>query len=301
MQIEMDSQCENAGLERWYLTAMQAATRACNTYHIRPIWARPIADCSVGIIAVESKFGRSRRYLAKRTLEWLSLRSALVASFRPSARGIAQIDRYREQYLTNDAGLVAGLDVGSRCGAIQATALGLAKAASIHFPILASAPSAEELAIIAITHNAGWMAPRVARLQEVLAKLNLLPADTPRTGFVGPLTLVALDLAAARVGCVTLAEFIRAEGLATDVACGLTDPDLESMIRGSELFASLGVAAGDVGECLTEPKFPDYCTQLWHTGRIASRGYANAVLSYSDGRRNKSITNLGAASNSDVQ
>ena len=154
---------------------------------------------------------------------------------------------------------------------------------------------------IVITHNAGWMTPKVARLQEVLAKLGLLAVDTQRNGFVGPRTRAALDLAASRFGCPTLRETMRDHGISAPPEWGLTHPDLFPLFRQSALFESLQHAASAVGESLDEPKFPEYRIRRWYTGWISSGDYARAVLAHAEGWRKKSTTSLGGSPSSNAR
>lgn len=282
----------------WHNAARQAAAEACATYAVDRSWASPLSNCVLGIIAVESKYGRSRRFHAKRLLQSATRRSTLLSGLAPAALGVAQIDGGRVAYLRRDAGLDTGVDGASRDGAIRLTALGLAKAAAIHYPGRRRVPSDEELAILVITHNAGWMVPRVARLQEVLISLGFLPFLTPRNGAVGPSTISALDSAARRLGCATIKEVLSSNGLHRSPAWGLTDPDLVQQIYRSELLRSLQDAAAGIGENLCAPKFPLYRFRRWYTGWISSQGYARAALAHAHAWRMKSITSLGGPLNS---
>ena len=286
---------------RWYELSSDAAVRACRTYGVNQIWVPTIVECTLGIVAVESRFGRSPRYRAKEALRCLLAPSKFLLHFAPQAQGIAQIDQGRAEYLAHDAALDHDLHVGSRDGAIAATALGLAKAALLHYPRRAQRPSRSCCANVVITHNAGWMTPKVARLQEVLAKLGLLAVDTQRNGFVGPRTRAALDLAASRFGCPTLRETLRDHGISAPPEWGLTHPSLFPLFRQSALFESLQHAAAAVGESLDEPKFPEYRIRRWYTGWISSRDYARAVLAHAEGWRKKSTTSLGGSPSSNAR
>ena len=272
-------------MSRWRELSHDAAVRACRTYDVDQAWIPIVASCTLGIIAVESRFGRSPRYQAKRALRTLLSRSHCLKRLTPRAQGIAQIDQDRAEYLVQDSALDHDLRLCSRDGAIEATALGLAKAISLHYPAPSPRPSQTQARIILITHNAGWMVPRVARLQESLVKLDLLPPHSPRTGFAGPMTLSALGLAASRFGCPTLCEVLRGNGLTLPVAWGLMHPDLAPIVRQSDLFRSLDFAARQVGEDLDEPRFPCYRFRRLHTGWISSAGYARTVLAHAEGVR----------------
>lgn len=255
----------------------------------------------MGILTVESKFGRSPRYHLKCAVSRLLSYSELLERFAPRSQGVAQINEDRAKYLAHNAVLARDLDIWSIDGAIEATTLGLAKAISLHFATRRSSPSQAEASIVVITHNAGWMAPRVARLQESLVKLRFLRPETPRSGFVGPMTLSALNSAADFFGCLTLSEDLRAKGLWVHPARGLTHPDLFPIAKKSDLFGMLDVAAHQVGEDLEMPRFPEYRFRRWHTGWISSFGYARAVLAHSEDWRKKSTTSLGGSDNSNAK
>ena len=277
----------------WHDAARRAAAEACATYQLHRSWTSPLSDCVLGIIAVESRYGRSRRFHAKRLLQGATRRSPLLSRLAPAAQGIAQIDKGRVAYLRRDAGLGAGIDARDRYGAIRLTALGLAKAAAIHYSFRRLEPVDEELAILIITHNAGWMVPRVARLQDVLVSLGFLSSQTPRSGAVGPSTLAALDRAAHLFGCATIRDVWPASRLSRPPAWGLTDPDLAWIVYQSDLFHHLQHAAIGIGESLCEPMFPLYRFRRWYTGWISSEGYARAALAHAHVWRMRSITRRG--------
>ena len=282
----------------WREMAAQAAVRVCPIYGVSHAWASTIADCSLGIIAVESKFGKSPRYRARKTVLNLLCRSRHLPCFASRAQGIAQIDQSRVKYLTENAELDNELDVWTDDGAVIATALGLAKAISLLYPDQTHCPSRLQAANILITHNAGWLAPRIARLQEVLVRLGWLAADIERSGFVGSRTLIALDSAARHLDCPSLSDTILAEGISAPPAWGLTHPDLLPFVYQSDLFESLQHSAQGIGENLNEPRFPDYRIRRWYTGWISSVGYARTVFTHADLWRKKSSTNLGGSSSS---
>lgn len=284
--------------EPWHVVANQGAAAACKVYGVSDAWASRLRDCVLGIIAVESRYGRSPRYHAKRLLRHAVSRSPRLSMLAPRAQGLAQIDAGRVQYLTADACPIDGLDACTRSGALTITALGLAKAASLHFPRSSCPPDDDQLAILAITHNAGWMIPRVARLQMVLDKLDPFGSCLPYSGVAGPATLAALDRFAGRLSCPTLGAVLEASGVDVPPALGLTHPDLFPIFNGSDLFQGLIGAASVVGENLDEPLFPRYRFRRWYTGWISSEGYARAVLDHANDWRNRSITSRGGSSNS---
>ena len=284
----------------WHTASVDAGMRACHSYGIGQAWVEAIANCTLGIVAVESKFGRSSRYHLKSALRRLLSYSESLKQFTPRSEGVGHINQDRAEYLAHDAALTRELDVWSLGGAIEATSLGLAKAVSLYYAKRRLSPSQAEMSIVAITHNAGWMAPRVSRLQESLVKLRFLRPETPRSGFVGPMTLSALDAAADFFGCLTLSEDLQAKGLVVHPARGLTHPDLFPVVMGSDLFQTLYVVALQVGEDLEVPRFPEYRFRRWHTGWISSYGYARAVLAHSEDWRKKSTTSLGGLPNSNA-
>lgn len=151
--------------------------------------------------------------------------------------------------------------------------------------------------MLIITHNAGWLVPRVARLQEVLVLLDFLPSRTPKNGSAGPSTVAALDRAARRFGCPTIQDVLRTNRLGRTPAWGLTNPDLAGIVYGSDLFRSLQEEAARIGENLFEPKFPLYRFRRWYTGWISSEGYARAALVHAHVWRMRSITSGGGPSN----
>ncbi len=285
----------------WHELSSDAAVHACRTYGVSQVWAPTIAACTLGIIEVESRFGTSERYRAKVAVRRVLSHPTFLLRLGPRAQGIAQIDQDRVTYLADDAALNHELDVWSPDGAVEATALGLAKAVSLHYPAQEHRPSRAQRANVVITHNAGWMTPRVARLQEVLVKLGFLQAETQRNGFAGPRTLAALDLAASHLGRPTLAQTMHANEFHARPAWGLTHPDLAPMVRRSTLFESLQHAASSVGESLDEPRFPDYRVRRWYTGWISSPDYARAVLLQAEVWRKKSTTSLGGSSSSNAK
>ena len=291
----------DSDLSVWHAVSVDAAIRACRSYGVSQAWVQAVANCTMGILAVESKFGRSPRYHLKCALRGLLSHSKSLRRFAPRSQGIAQIDQDRADYLVRDAGLACELDVWSFDGAIEATTLGLAKAISLHYATMRCSPSQAEMSIVSITHNAGWMAPRVARLQESLVKLDFLKPETQRSGFVGPLTLSALDAAAEFFCCPTLSEDLQVKGLVVHPARGLTHPDIFPVAMGSDLFRTLHLAALQVGEDLDAPRFPEYRFRRWHTGWISSFGYATAVLAQSEEWRKKSTTSLGGLPNSNAK
>ena len=269
----------------WREASASAARIACSIYSVSQAWVPAVAGCTFGIIAVESKFGRSPRYHLKCRLHRLLYRRPSLAHYAPNSQGPAQVDRGRAEYLSGDRTLNRDLDLWARDGATEATALGLAKAISLHYPRNRRRPSRSETAIIVITHNTGWMSPRVARLQEALVRLDLLAPQTPRNGFAGPQTLAALDLAASRFSCPKLSEAIQEDGRLVSPQRALTHPDLLPDVRRSTLFQSLHLSAQSAGQDLDEPLFPDYRIRHWHTGWISSIRYADAVLTYVNGLR----------------
>ena len=269
----------------WHEQSASAARTACGIYSVSQAWVPAIAGCTFGIIAVESKFGRSPRYHLKCLLQRLLPQRTSLAHYAPNAQGPAQVYRGRAEYLARDRTLKHDLDLWARAGAAEATALGLAKAISLHYPRNHRHPSRSETAIIVITHNTGWMSPRVARLQEALVRLDLLAPQTPRNGFAGPQTLAALDLAASRFSCPKLSEAIQEDGRLVSPQRALTHPDLLPDVRRSTLFQSLDLSAQSAGQDLDEPLFPDYRIRHWHTGWISSIRYADAVLTHVNGLR----------------
>ncbi len=279
----------------WHDAARYAAVEACATYQLHGSLVSPLSDCVLGIIGVESRYGRSRRFHAKHLLQGATHRFTLLSRLAPTAQGIAQIDKGRVAYLKRDAGLGADINASDPNGAIRLTALGLAKAAAIHYACRRLEPVDEELAVLIITHNAGWMVPRVARLQEVLASLGFLNSQIPRSGAVGPSTLAALDSAARRFGCATIQDVWPASRLRRSPAWGLTDPDLAGIVYQSDLFHSLQYAAIGIGDNLCEPKFPLYRFRRWYTGWISSEGYARAALAHAHVWRMRSITRRGGS------
>lgn len=76
----------------WHYAARRAATEACAIYQLDQDWASPLSDCVLGVIAVESKDGRSWRLHAKRLLQRTASHSTLLSRLPPEAQGIAQID-----------------------------------------------------------------------------------------------------------------------------------------------------------------------------------------------------------------
>ena len=297
----IDSVPDSSDLSVWHKVSVDVAIRACHSYGVSQAWVQAVANCTLGIVAVESKFGRSPRYHLKCALRRLLSHSESLKRFAPRSQGVAQIDQDRAEYLAHDAALTSDLDVWSFDGAIEATTLGLAKAISLHYATRRHSPSQAEMSIVLITHNAGWMAPRVARLQESLVKLHFLRPETQRSGFVGPMTLSALDSAADLFDCLTLSEDLRAKGLVVPPARGLTHPDLFPVAMRSDLFRMLHLAALQVGEDLEVPRFPEYRFRRWHTGWISSFGYARAVLAHSEDWRKKSTTSLGGSYNSNAK
>jgi len=285
----------------WHAASADASMRACQSYGLSQAWVEAVTNCTLGIIAVESKFGRSPRYHLKSALRRLLSSSESLKRFTPRSKGVAQINQDRTEYLERDAALTRALDVWSLAGAIEATSLGLAKAVSLYYATRALSPSQGEMSIVVITHNAGWMAPQVSRLQESLVRLRFLRPETQRSGFVGPMTLSALNAAANFFGCHTLSENLQAKGLLVHPTRGLTHPDLFPIVKGSDLFQTLYVAALQVGEDLDVPRFPDYRFQRWHTGWISSHGYARAVLAQSEDWRKKSTISLGGSPNSNTK
>ena len=257
-----------------------AAISACKSYGVSEAWVQTVADSTLGIIAVESKFGQSARYRIKGLLHGLFSGSDKLKQFAPRGQGLAQVNQDRADYLVADAMLDHTLDIWQPEGAMQATALGLAKAISLHYPDRPRCPSRTEAAIVVITHNAGWMAPRVARLQNVLARFGMTSIQFQTNGFVGPMTVSALDRAAQALMCPTLAETMQRNGFTDPPAWGLTHPDLFPVVRESALFRSLSDVARRLGEDLDEPLLPGYRFRRWHTGWITSHGYTEAVLSY---------------------
>ena len=264
----------------WRGLSAGAATQACGMYRVGESWIPVIAESTLGIISSESRFGHGRRYRCKRMLQFVASSCTLFSRLVPDAQGVAQVKQERLDYLSRDLNLCRKIDLWSSEGAIETTALGLAKAVSLLFPNQQHRPSKSETAIVVVTHNAGWMTPRVARLQDVLAKLKLLEPRTRRSGFVGPLTLAALNCAASRFGCDGLAELLLAVGVSKPPAFCLTHPDLYPLFRRSDLFRLLYESARAIGEDLDAPLFPDYRFRRWHTGWISSVGYADSVLSH---------------------
>ena len=269
-------------LEDWREEAREAAILSCRAYGVSFVWVPILQDCVLGILAVESKFGRSPRYRAKSVLQHVLGNAQLTRRFAPRSLGIAQINQQRADYLAGDAGLDHELDVRSTRGAIEGTALGLAKAVSLYTAGRMPKPTRPEPAILVITHNAGWLAPRVARLQMALAKLDLLPQQAGLNGIVGPTTLSALDRVAVSFGCRSLADELHSNGSNVPPAWGLTHPDIFPLVRRGDLFRLLQNAAAGVGEDLDEPLFPNYEIRRWYTGRITAAGYARTVLAYAD-------------------
>ena len=279
----------------WKTAALLATEAACRNYGVTDTWAPRLADCALGVIAVESKFGRSRRYRAKRLLRQVPFDPLGLSRVAPGAQGIAQIDEWRVGNLSREAGLDHDLDAWSWDGALNLVALGLAKAASLLYGNRGEPPNDEQVAITAITHNAGWMVPRVARLQVVLAKLGLLESGLAGNGAAGPATLQALDDASRRFECLAIGDVLLSASLQSPPERGLTDPELYPLVGRSELFRSLRHAASAVGEDLDEPLFPAYRFRRWYTGWISSKGYACAVLAQSEVWRRMSITSLGGS------
>lgn len=283
--------------EAWCIDAHRAAGEACELYEVSAVWVPWLADCVLGIIAVESRYGRSPRYIAKRILGRIISRSGHFSALAPRAKGIAQIDAGRAEYLNADGCLGVELDPCSRDDALTLTAMGLAKAASLHFPRSSCSPHDDQLAIVSITHNAGWMVPRVARLQATLAKLDPLASRLANNGVAGPATLAALDRVADRMACPTLSAVMRASGAGVPPVWGLTHPDLFPIFSCSDLFGVLSAAAIAVGENLDEPLFPRYRFRRWYTGWISSEGYAGEVLAHSKDWRSRSTTSrVGSSS-----
>ena len=282
----------------WVTEASAAAVMSCRAYGVDGAWTPAVRDCTLGIGWVESRFGTSPRYRAKGVLQRLHGHARLPRRFAPRALGPAQINRQRADYLAQDAALDHDLDVRSLRGAVEGTALGLAKAISLYYAGREEPPLPAEQAIIVITHNAGWMAPRVARLQRALARLGLLPAAVAPSGFVGAATRFALDRAAERFACRPLRDEIGASGLQVPPAWGLTHPGIAPLVRRCELFEALQVAASRAGEDLDEPLFPTYEIRRWYTGRITANGYARTVLAVAENSRKKSIANLGGSDSS---
>lgn len=269
-------------LLRWTETLMTAAkdsaSIACEAYEVNLSWSGSIAKSTMGIIAVESKFGRSPRYLIKNAIQRILAGSDALARLAPQARGLAQMDHGRASYLINDTSPALTFDVRMPEGAVLATALGLAKAASIHFPSQLGLPTRDQLAVLVITHNSGWMSPSVARLQELLMKMGNLTEESGCSGFVGSNTLGALDRAALCFQCPNLAETIESAIAGVPPGFGLTDPDLYPAFRRSELAGFLSHAGRRIGVDLDEPKFPEYRFRRWYTGWIRSTEYAREVL-----------------------
>lgn len=280
----------------WDDLLADSSFRACCSYGLQSVWVSAIAGCTHGIVAVESKFGQSPRYLLKRALQRAVAYPNVVSRWAPRAQGIAQIDPDRAAYLALDAAAAPDFDVRSTEGAVAATALGLAKAISIHYPAQRHAPTHAHRRVIAITHNAGWMAPRVAAIQESLVKLEFLEAETQASGFVGATTLSALNRAAVYFGCASLPDVVHSCGLDVSPAWALTHPDIFSAVRRSDLFQSLYLAARRLGLNPDEPRFPEYRVRRWHTGWISSVGYAASVVAHAEEwERKMSMTILGGS------
>lgn len=282
---------------QWQSSALEAAALATAEYELHDHWKVHIACSVLGIISVESKLGTSRRYLLKRALHrarGITNRSPL-RDLMPRAQGPAQIDRGRASYLRADARLQDTPDAWSTDGALLLTALGLAKAVTIHFPTLVDEPNESHLANLVITHNAGWMAPRIARLQLALTKLGLLDHRTSPNGVAGPSTLAALDSVADRWNLPTLSDWLRDRDIREMPSWCLNHPDLGRVLCEADLFVRLRTAATIAGHDLDEPLFPLYRFRRWYTGWISSNGYARTVLLHSADWRSRSITSRGGS------
>lgn len=285
---------------QWQSSALEAAALATADYELHDHWKVHIACSALGIISVESKLGTSRRYFLKRALHrarGITDRSPLRA-LMPRAQGPAQIDRGRASYLRADARLQDTPDAWSTDGALLLTALGLAKAVTIHFPTLAEEPNESQLANLVITHNAGWMAPRIARLQLVLTNLGLLDHRKSPNGVAGPSTLRALDSVAARWSLPTLSDWLGDRNIREAPSWCINHPDIGRVLCEADLFERLRTAARAVGHDLDEPLFPLYRFRRWYTGWISSSGYAGSVLLHSAEWRSRSITSRGGSLNS---
>jgi len=257
-----------AGAEHWVDEAVRAAEAAIECQGLPSTYAPDVAALALGLVEVESNFGRGPRFQLKQRL-------APFVRFLNS-RGVGQVTIDRARYLAAEFGLAAPTlrDLNSREFSLRLVSLGVCKALGVYGGTLRTLDSTEVALACAVTHHAGFMTPQVAAIQSMLNAVNPLSQQLPLTGVAGPRTYRAMECFVRRAprSAASWKRF-------TDRRNALTDPECAqwffSLPHGSMLLEDAESRSGRRYELY---RIPSYSFRAVYSGRIDSMLYARSAI-----------------------
>lgn len=259
------SRCQLNDAHDWIDLAAEASQKASEAYGLPRTVESHLTCLTLGLVEVESSFERGLRYRAKSALH-----HTLVALERPLPQGWAlgagQVSTGRALYLATSLGLAPPPQhrLLERQTSVHAVALGLAKSLCLYADASPPTVTSRLARAVVLTHQSGFMAPQIARIQWLLNRATAPSPRLPLNGRGGPRTYGALGGFA---GAVAAHEAVPAPPL-------LADPERASLFFATEIGQALYVESVPPNRRIRPYREPVYEVRKSYTGTIRSREYA---------------------------